>query len=203
MICSPLLGSIRNFAHAETVESILVGNNHNVILHDSNFQDSFFSARQDIERYFVINGERACGIYSQAKERQIDEQIYKYCGIGFNSGSVDLWIMLANIFYRNLIIISEIRPSIPQLKEDINKLKTTGSIEEIKQLQENFTSLCDGYGFDIESNTEIEFTITRGIDKFRLENSASGYIEILYMLYLLGRDNLGIVILDEPALHME
>jgi predicted ATP-dependent endonuclease of OLD family len=83
-----------------------------------------------------------------------------------------------------------------------NKLKTTGSIEEIKQLQENFTSLFHGYGFDIESNTEIEFTITRGIDKFRLENSASGYIEVLYMLYLLRRDNLGIVILDEPALHM-
>ena len=102
----------------------------------------------------------------------------------------------SNIFHRNLIIITEIRPSIPQLKEDINKLKTTGSIEEIKQLQENFTSVFHGYGFDIESNTEIEFTITRGIDKFRLENSASGYIEVLCMLYLLRRDNLGIVILD-------
>ena len=88
------LSSIRNFARGETVGSILVDNNHSVILHDSNFQDSFFSARQDIERYFVINGERACGIYNQPKESQIDEQIYKYCRIGFNSGSVDLWILL-------------------------------------------------------------------------------------------------------------
>jgi energy-coupling factor transporter ATP-binding protein EcfA2 len=109
------LNSIRKFfAPGETVESLLIGNIHNIILHDSNFQDSFFGARQDIERYFVINEETVYGIYSQAKDRQIDEQIYKYCGIGFNSGSVNLWILLANIFYRNLIIITENRPSIQQ-----------------------------------------------------------------------------------------
>jgi predicted ATP-dependent endonuclease of OLD family len=196
------LNVIRNFAHGETVESIRLEGNHNVILHDANFQGSFFRAKQDIERYFVINGQRTCGIYNQDKQRQFDEHIYKYCEIKFNRGSVNLWILLANIFYRNLLIISENRPSIQQLKEDINELKSKGSLEEIKQLQEDFTSLFPGYSFDVESNTEINFTITRGRDRFRLKNCASGYIEVLYMLNLLRQDNRGIVILDEPALHM-
>lgn len=87
------------------------------------------------------------------------------------------------------------------MKEDINELKSKFHIQVIKQLQESFTSIFPGYSFEIESDTEINFTITRGENKFRLENSASGYFEVLYMLNLL-RDNRGIVILDEPALHL-
>ena len=38
--------------------------------------------------------------------------------------------------------------------------------------------------------------------RFRIEDSGSGYYEVLYMLSLLQRDNQGIVILDEPSFHL-
>ncbi len=56
--------------------------------------------------------------------------------------------------------------------------------------------------FDLESDDEINLTITKNDKKFKIENSASGYYEILYLLIKLHKEKDKIVILDEPTLHL-
>ena len=142
--------------------------------------------------------------------KQIDHEIFDYCNLDYNSGNITLWILLVKIKLKNFVFLDEFRPTLKELKTKINEKKSKLQIEDIKNLQRDFSNIFPGYTFEISGDDPIHFIVGKVNEKgliikgqaFNLENSASGYFEVLYMLDKLQSDNENIVILDEPTLHL-
>ena len=142
--------------------------------------------------------------------KKIDKEIFDYCNLDSVRNNVDLWILLVKILSKNFIFLKEFRPTIQELKIKINNKKSQSRIQNIVNLQRDFSDIFPGYTFEIDGDEQINFLIGKcdheGLlikdQSFKLENSASGFFEILYMLNELQSDNKNIIILDEPALHL-
>ena len=74
--------------------------------------------------------------------------------------------------YQNFIFIDELRPPINDLRNELNAIKQKKSISDIKILQERFSQIFFDYNFDLESDDEINLTITKNKKKFKIENSS-------------------------------
>ena len=197
------LGNIKN-ATPEEIKKITndTDSEYNTLIQKSIFQKLLREDSTELEKYFDIDGRPICGFYNQDYKTEYYASIFEYCKLSLNTGNVDLWLLLKKIFLKDLVIINEFRPSIDQFKKEINEMKSKDSTAAMTGLQQKFNHIFPKYNFDIESDDEINFTIISEGKKFRLEDSASGYFEIIYMLNLIRENDQSIVIFDEPALHL-
>jgi len=126
--------------------------------------------------------------------------------------SASFWVLFTSILKNNLCFVSEHRPSFEQLAKDLFNLKNTGPlIENYEELKKSFREVFPSVDFDICEREETTQTTTKrekyviikeGSNRIRLEDSASGYFEALYILSLISDKKYSILILDEPALHL-
>ncbi len=198
------LGNIKN-ATPEEIKKITndADSEYNTLIQKSIFQDLLHEDDSTkLKKYFNIDGRPICGFYNQDYKNEYYASIFEYCKLSLNTGNVDLWLLLKKIFLKNLVIINEFRPSINQFKNEINEMKSKGPIAAMTGLQQEFNHIFPKYNFDVEADDEIHFTIISEGKKFRLEDSASGYFEIIYMLNLIRENDQSIVMFDEPALHL-
>ena len=183
----------------------------NSILTNNQFINLLLSKPSKIDQYLLDQSIDFQGYFDlfRRDNKQIDQDIFDYCDISY-SGNVNLWVLLVKIMSKNFIFLEEFRPSIETLKTKINEKKSTSPIQYMKDLQRDFSNIFPDYTFEIQGDDPINFIVGKIDNKgliikeqaFKLENSASGFIDVLYMLNELQSDNERIVILDEPALHL-
>jgi hypothetical protein len=110
---------------------------------------------------------------------QLDRPIYDYCHVEFNNNNrIDLWILLAGMLICNFTFIDEFR-SVENLRKPLNEIKTSHSIIEVTKLQERFSHIFSSYSFEIYRDN---LTINNNEKSFMIEDSASGYHELLDIL---------------------
>lgn len=205
-----LFNTLTNFT--QIPENSRINNkSFNSILTNEEFINLLLSNSSKIDQYLLdqsIDFKGYFGLFTK-DNKQIDQEIFDYCNIN-SSGDVSLWALLVKIMSKNFIFLEEFRPTIEDLKTKINEKKCTFPIQYIIDLQKDFSNIFPEYTFEIQGHDPINFIVGKIDDKgsiikeeaFKLENSASGFFEVLYMLNELQSDNENIVILDEPALHL-
>jgi hypothetical protein len=57
--------------------------------------------------------------------------VYDYCGLKFNSGNVDIWILMAYIFHKNLAFVDDFRPSLQELMKEVSEKKSRISLKRL------------------------------------------------------------------------
>src|SRR5580765_3725826 len=103
------------------------------------------------------------------------------------------------------VFLDEIRPSYEELAKNIFYNKTNRGMEnDFTNLKATFSYLFPGLDFDVypsANGQEFTIIIKEGKKEFRLQDSASGYFEALYLFSILKQRDDAILLIDEPALH--
>lgn len=180
--------------------------NFDKIFYDNNFCNLLFSHPPKIDQYFRFGRELISNLYRPNNPQGIDSKLINCANLKGNYANADIWFLTAKILCVNLIVVHELRPDINSLKANLNRIKSKEKISAIKGLQHDFSRIFPGYGFEIDSTEDNVNVLIKKIRSkqpgFQIEDSASGYGEVLNMLMMLQRDKTGIIILDEPALHL-
>lgn len=138
-------------------------------------------------------------------------KIFDYCGITRNrlKRSMSIWMALCSIIHNNIVLMQEQRPPISELAHDLHVIRNTRETSEQFELINNyFQQLFPGVTFKIflDSGAEarryfVEIGEKSG-NEYRLEDSASGYFDALYIFKIISRKEEGLLVLDEPGLHL-
>ncbi|NHV98176.1 MAG: AAA family ATPase [Thaumarchaeota archaeon] len=126
------------------------------------------------------------------------------------TGHSSFWTLLAVMLENRLCFISEHRPSLEELANNLFDLKNKEPLaENYDKLKQDFQKIFQSIEFDVYEEETSALTgkkryvvIKEGSKRVRLHESASGYFEALYMLSLISAPEHPILILDEPALHL-
>lgn len=181
------------------------------------FQEALSEGRHDIEKFFVLNGTAVNiafyhgGIqYNPNQPEQYTADILKFCKLELSARyNIDVWIFLRFLIRHSIIILREMRPEYQELGYALHRLKTSyGSSSQFTELRRNFSNLFTNVEFDVfpKSNggnkNQFSIKINEDLKDYDLEESASGYFEVLILLFQVGTEKEDILIIDEPALHL-
>lgn len=165
----------------------------------------------------TISAQTSKGLqYANNTDYNVELYTFLYPGIERRDYNSDFWVLVRNILRDSIVLVKEIRPTYEELAEMIFLLKTRAEFQkEYQELADRFREIFVGINFDVferESTStpaesrEIEkyIQVSNGNDSrgFRLEDSASGFFEILYILAQIANSSNRILVLDEPALHL-
>src|SRR5215204_4726300 len=145
------------------------GGNSNSILTDRQFQKALFHNDSEVANYFNLDGQSFFINHNQDRREGYDNEIYQYCKLPFKTSSVNLWTLLAYIFFKNLIILNEFRANLPNLKGELRNFKRKAATSEFIKLQRLFLFVFPGYRFEISENSQIDLNILRGKRSFKIE----------------------------------
>ena len=112
---------------------------------------------------------------------------------------------VSKIIQRGFIQAEETHPTYQQITEKLFELKSQNELA-YASLQRSFKKIFIGTEFRVEQssveNKEKTTWISENQKMFDLENSASGYLGILYLLYKILNNTCCSIFLDEPEIHL-
>lgn len=194
------------------------------LLFRQEFRQKFLSG-DSIDNFFTFDGvnikipnmvREVTYDYSSPKKHQ--QEIFDFTGSQKSTGlNIGIWYLLGYLFNEKIILVSEVRPYYSGLARILFDIKNTYGYEEHeRRLQEGFSKIFPGVSFDVrrrpaprENSTKEKrelpplVIITEGDGgHYQLEDSASGYFEVLYLLSSIANARDNTLIVDEPALHL-
>jgi AAA15 family ATPase/GTPase len=140
--------------------------------------------------------------------------VFDYCGIVTNRKDriIDCWTVIHSVIRKNLLFLSELRPSPAQLAKDLLDIEKTPELTtQFELIKSKFEEIFPKVIFKIlkdRERAEDEYFVQiqddqDNLDKvFHLENSASGYYEALCIFKIISTSKDAILLMDEPALHL-
>ena len=132
-------------------------------------------------------------------------ELSEYVGLHPTQGVVITPLMLIHKMMRDSFIpVEEMHPDYRQLTEQLFKLKSEDE-HVYTALKESFEEIFNGAEIMVEQNKtndkERTIRITENEKRFKIEDSASGYLETIYILYKVLNNTDCIIFLDEPEIH--
>ena len=113
--------------------------------------------------------------------------------------------LVSKIIQRGFIQAEETRPTYQQITEKLFELKSQNELA-YASLQRSFKKIFIGTEFKVEQSSTENKKKTTWISEnqktFDLDNSASGYLGILYLLYKILNNTCCSIFLDEPEIHL-
>ena len=146
--------------------------------------------------------------YNPNQPEQYTADILKFCKLELSAQyNIDVWIFLRFLMRHYIIVLREMRPGYQELGYVLHRLKTSyGSSSQFTELRRNFSYLFTNVEFDVfpksngGNNNQFSIKINEDSKDYDLEESASGYFEVLILLFQVGTEKEDILIIDEPAL---
>jgi len=151
--------------------------------------------------------------YSPSQPQGYIAEIYEFCHLP-QEHQLTLWLLIRCILKNNIVFLEEIRIShnalATRLKDFAETDEETWRYDEVRS---EFQKLFHDVKFRVlrkinkqklgeHQQSEYYIQIEEGLQqKYRLENSASGYYEALILFSELAAKEESVLILDEPALH--
>ena len=132
-------------------------------------------------------------------------ELTEYVGLRLTQGAVITPLVLVHKMMRNsLIPVEEMHPDYRQLTEQLFKLKSEDE-HVYTALKKSFEEIFNGTEIMVEqsktNDKERTIQITENEKRFKIEDSASGYLETIYILYKVLNNADCIIFLDEPEIH--
>lgn len=176
----------------------------------------------NIRQYVDVNGIRRLGLstnfeigYDVSNPARHQKEIFEYCKMRKEQPStVGIMFLMRNILRNSITFIPEIRPDYNALATELFDYKTASQTKSLyDRVISGFSQMFAGVKADVfleQNPNDPDGTkrpphfveITEGGQKFRLERSASGYFEALFLFSRLSSTDEGVIVLDEPALHL-
>lgn len=182
----------------------------NLIINE-NFRNDFFNG-ESIEKYFIANHKICTWIhtttcnYNETTPRKYISDSIEFLGgkKAYGAGS-NFWIILTKILQRDIVFVKEILPSYQDLIAKMLRLKLENEAAYYK-LQKDFESLFNGISFAVKQqnlgpSTNNEIITLENDKEYSLEESASGHLAAINILYNILNRKDSIIFLDEPEVH--
>ena len=136
--------------------------------------------------------------------------IFDYCGILTNrrNSIISFWTVIHSIIHNNLIFLKELRPSPSELANELLRIEKTPELtQQYDLIKSNFENIFPDVSFKVllSDKGELQYFVQiqeKSNRKFALEDSASGYYEALCIFKMVSANSDGILLMDEPALHL-
>ena len=168
-----------------------------------------FIIKDNIRSYFAI-GETIYGIkhilqlvQTQPPQSYISS-IFRYVGIkGSATTQISISFLLTSFFKKGISLVEEIHPSIKDMATKLFDMKNSKEMD-YEKMKSIFSEIFPNVKFEIrrDSDQNIHIIIHEHEKEFPIEQSSSGYFEIMYILYqLYGRDGQS-MFFDEPETHL-
>jgi len=134
------LYDIRTMTNAEIDKRKEKKDNLNAVIQDKIFQNLLFDNPSQCDEYFRVNAQQyVCPLFTSNSVEELDRPIYEYCELEFNRNRIDLWILLAEVFIRNFILIDEFRHPVESLKTLLTNIKANYPDNEFRKLRDRFS----------------------------------------------------------------
>ena len=168
-----------------------------------------FVTRDKIRSYFTID-ETSYGIkhslqlvQTQPTQHYISS-IFRYVGIkGSAAVQVSISFLLTSFFKKGISLVEEMHPSMKDMATKLFDIKSSKEMdyEKIKSI---FSEIFPNVKFEIrrDSNQNARIIIHEHGKEFPIEQSSSGYFEIMHVLYQLHGQNAQSLFFDEPETHL-
>ena len=179
----------------------------NTIFSAANY--THFIMKDDIRSYFTI-GKTIYGIKHSLQLVQTQppqyyiSSIFRYVGIkGSAVDHIHISFLLTSFFKKGISLVEEMHPSMKDMATTLFDVKNSKEID-YEKMKSIFSEIFPDVKFEIrrDSNQNIDIIIHEHNKEFRIEQSSSGYFEIICILYqLYGRDGQSLFF-DEPETHL-
>ena len=143
--------------------------------------------------------------YSHGDRQSHILELISYMGLDSRqSGTIAPLELIFKIMKNKFTPVEEMHPDYRQLTRQIFKLKSEDE-QAYTVLKESFGKIFNGTEIMVEqdrtNDQEKTIWITENKKRFKIEDSASGYVEATYILYKILNSTDCIVFLDEPEIH--
>jgi predicted ATP-dependent endonuclease of OLD family len=192
------------------------GFNSGNLLQNDKFEKSLLE-ENDVGEFFTINKSSITlpfptnsVSYDHSNPREHQVEMLKFCNLDLNAQyRIYLWFLFEQIIKKSIHIIKEIRLDLEALSNDLFRLKTEYNFQkEFNEIHNAFLDLFPSVEFDVfpmsnsPDNNRYYILIREGEKEYNLKDSASGYVEALYLFSKMGDYKNDILIIDEPSLHL-
>ena len=113
--------------------------------------------------------------------------------------------LVHKIMRDSFIFVEEMHPDYRQLTGDLFNLKSEDD-DAYDALKKSFGKIFNGMKITVEQSEtdsrEKTIWIIENKKRFKIENSASGYLEAIYILYKILNSTDCVIFLDEPEIHL-
>lgn len=163
---------------------------------------------------FDIDSKKVLVGYNTSFPAKYQKDVFEYCGSNKSLNvRVSLWDFARALLRNNIVFMSEVRPRYNELAHRLLTYKNSSELEHVyDSIKKRFSELFGGmkieafeesvFGTVGSPNKAYFIQVTENLKRFRLENAAAGYFEALYIFTEISTGNHGVVVLDEPALHL-
>lgn len=168
-----------------------------------------FIIKDNIRSYFTID-EMIYGIKHSLQLVQTQppqyyiSSIFRYVGIkGSAATQVSISFLLTSFFKKGISLVEEMHPSMKDMATKLFDMKNSKEMD-YEKMKSIFSEIFPDVKFEIrrDSDQNIHIIIHEHEKEFPIEQSSSGYFEIMHILYqLYGRDGQSLFF-DEPETHL-
>ena len=200
-----LLDKLENLSYNEIKDKIEKGN---AIRSIRKIENRELITSSDLAEFFLYEGKKRV-IVGQSIQYDRQEHILELLGYmhldAASGASINQVDLISKIIKNGFIQAEETHPTHQQITEKLFELKSQNELA-YASLQQSFKKIFVGTEFRVEQDSTKNMGKTTWISEnqktFDLENSASGYLGILYLLYKVLNNTCCSIFLDEPEIHL-
>lgn len=168
-----------------------------------------FTTQDKIRSYFTING-MSYGIRHGLRLIQTQftpyyiSSIFRYVGVkGNTAAQISISFLLTSFFKKGISLVKEMHPSMNDMATKLFDLKSSKEMD-YEKMKSIFSEIFPGVKFEIrrDSNQNARIIIHEHGKEFPIEQSSSGYFEIMHVLYQLHGQDAQSLFFDEPETHL-
>ena len=150
-----------------------------------------------------LKGERITCSHDEQRNHVLE--LVDYMGLELRQNLAITPLKLVHKIMRDSFIsVEEMHPDYRQLTEDLFNLKSEDD-HAYEVLKESFGKIFNGMKITVEQSRtdgkEKTIWIIENKKRFKIEDSASGYLEAIYILYKILNSTDCVIFLDEPEIH--